>query len=135
MPYNADFGIDKDMWDVMSQDAQVQAGRLVAMRKSLAGVKLLLCMQPDMDEQQAKAAGITVLRVVDGKVVLGVFDVPAIDSNITVAPKGVYALLLTAPYTPAPYLPQCLCLTNDLNHLRLHPCRLHGVPHHVLLRP
>ena len=104
MPYNAAFGIDKNLWDTMSQDTQVQVDRLVAMRKSLAGVKLLLGMQPDMDEQQAQAADVTVLRVVDGKVVLGVFDVPAIDSVITAGPKGAYALLLTAPYAPAPCL-------------------------------
>jgi hypothetical protein len=72
----------------MSQDAQEQTGRLVAMRKSLAGVKVLMDMKPDMDEKQAEAAGVTVLHAVDGKVLLGVFDVAAVDSKITAGPKG-----------------------------------------------
>lgn len=110
MPYNANFGIDKDVWDVMSQVAQVQASRLITMRKSLKRVKLLLGMQPHLNEQQANAVDITALRVVDGKVVLGVFDVPAIDSTITTGPKGVYALLVSAHcWCPRPARPRPSC--------------------------
>ena len=91
MPFNADLGINRGVWEGMSQDTQAQVGRLVSMRKALSAVATLKDMPTSMTVKEAKANGVTVLLAADGKVELGIFNVPAIANSICATiPKGVY---------------------------------------------
>lgn len=88
MPFSPALGIDKDLWEVTSEDAQAQVLRVVNIRRHFAGVAMLHDMRTNMTAEGAERNGVSVLHAADGKVLLGVFDVPAVDHSITGAPKG-----------------------------------------------
>jgi hypothetical protein len=90
-PVAANVGFGEDVWAAMSEHVQQDVLQLMEARKALAGVKALTNMSAKMTPEQAKALGITVLHAEGNRVLLGTFSVHANISNVSTAPKGLFA--------------------------------------------
>jgi hypothetical protein len=82
--------VDETVWYSMSEAVQKRVLVLIETREQLAQTKALLDMRSDLDVETAKKLGITVIKVSkDGKVELGVFQVPAVLDIFSSTPKGL----------------------------------------------
>jgi len=79
-------GFDAALWSSMSQETQQRVKVLLQDQAALAAVKVFSQMRSDMGVEEAEALDITVVHSSEGKVELGVFDVPAV--TVTMPPKG-----------------------------------------------
>ncbi len=75
----------------MCENVQERILLLISFRRQFAQVKALCNMRASITEEVATDLGIEVLHAADGKVLLGVFNVPALDGIIESVPKGSFA--------------------------------------------
>lgn len=88
--FKVDFGAE--VWASMSQETQERVQVLLQDQAALAAVKVFSQMRSDMGVEEAEALGITVVHSREGKVELGVFDVPVVTGTIQKLPKGTCEL-------------------------------------------
>jgi hypothetical protein len=88
-PGAAEVGCSSLTWSSICPELQQRVMHLLDAHRQLLKVKALSNMRDDIDLNQAAELGIQVLRAEGDKVLLGVFDVPAIQPYLTIAPKGL----------------------------------------------
>ena len=93
-PFPSGFKVDFDaeVWASMSQETQQRVTVLLQDQAAVAAVKVFSQMRSDMGVDEAEALGITVVHSREGKVELGVFDVPVVTGTIQKLPKGACEL-------------------------------------------
>ena len=93
-PFPSGFKVDFDaeVWASMSQETQQRVTVLLQDQAAVAAVKVFSQMRSDMGVEEAEALGITVVHSREGKVELGVFDVPVVTGTIQKLPKGTCEL-------------------------------------------
>ncbi len=90
-PGEREVGFEEKAWLDMCSEVQERILLLISSRRQFAQVKALCNMRASMSEAVATDLGIEVLHAADGEVLLGVFNVPALDGIIDSAPKGAFA--------------------------------------------
>ena len=89
LPYNADLGIPKDVWDGMGPLAQAAAAAAGVQRADLARSRPLRELGEALTEATASKMGITVLDTDSGgKVTMGLFTLPKLDRAVQIPPKS-----------------------------------------------
>jgi len=80
---------DEEVWAEMAPVARAAVTAARAQRNSLAAVRALMELRPVLPATTARELGITVLREDEaGNMAVGMFDVPALNQDITKPPKS-----------------------------------------------
>ena len=88
LPYPVNAGFSQGVWAAMCLEVQQRVLDLRQAESKLAAIKALSNMRAGLEEKDAAKFGIEVLFARDGKVQLGVFDVPDVDTFLGYPPKG-----------------------------------------------
>ena len=91
LPYPVNAGFSQGVWAAMCLEVQQRVLDLRQAESKLAAIKALSNMRADLEEKDAAKFGIKVLHARDGKVQLGVFDVPDVDTFLGSPPKGAWS--------------------------------------------
>jgi hypothetical protein len=83
-------GFNEEVWNTMCLEVQERVLKLLQAESQLTAVKALSNMRGDIDQKDAAKFGIKVLLARGRKILLGVFDVPALENVVDLnAPKGI----------------------------------------------
>ena len=88
LPFNADLGIPKEVWDGMGPLAQAAAAAAGAQRAELARSLPLRELGEELPATEASQLGVTVLGEDRGKVSLGLFTLPTLNDAVQDPPKS-----------------------------------------------
>ena len=89
-------GFSEQLWIAMCHEVQQNVLKCLQAKASLSAVKALSNMRAGIKEADAAKFGIKVLLARDGKILLGLFDVPELNNIVDVsAPKGTVFSTLT----------------------------------------